>query len=65
MLPSVYADIRGRSVMDWIEEHTSGAFFCRKSGQVKELKGGELNLMSYARQNEIYKDQEIKFFLVQ
>ena len=33
-LPSVYADIRGKSVMDWIEEHTAGATFCTKSDLV-------------------------------
>ena len=40
-LPSVYADIRGKSVMDWIEKHTAGATFCRRSQEVKEVKGGE------------------------
>ena len=46
-LPSVYADIRGESVKDWIDEQTAGAFFCRKSGQVKEVKEGESNLINF------------------
>ena len=41
-LPSVFADVRGKSVMDWIEKHTAGATFCRRSQEVKEVKGGEL-----------------------
>ena len=40
-LPSVYADVRGKSVMDWIEKNTAGATFCRRSQEVKEVKGGE------------------------
>ena len=40
-LPSVYADIRGKSVMNWIEKHTAGATFCRRSEQVQEVKGGK------------------------
>ena len=27
--------------MDWIEKHTAGASFCRKSEEVKEVNGGE------------------------
>ena len=46
-MPSVYADIRGESVKDWIDEQTAGAFFCRKSGQVKEVKEGESNLINF------------------
>ena len=33
-LPSVYADIREKSVMDWIEEQTAGSTFCTKSGLI-------------------------------
>ena len=40
-LPSVYADVRGRSMMDWIKDQTAGAFFCRKSSQVNVVKRGE------------------------
>ena len=40
-LPSVFADIRGDSIKGWIEEHTAGAGFCRRSQEVKEVKGGE------------------------
>ena len=40
-LPSVYADIRGKSVMNWIKKHTAGATFCRRSDQEKEVKGGK------------------------
>ena len=48
-LPSVFADVRGKSVMDWIEKHTAGATFCRRSQEVKEVKGGEslLDLTSF------------------
>ena len=40
-LPTVFADVRGRSVMDWIEKHTAGATFCRRSEEAKEVKGGD------------------------
>ena len=40
-LPSVYADIRGKSVMDFIEKHTAGATFCPRSELVKEVQGGK------------------------
>ena len=41
-LPSVYADVRGKLVVDWIKEQTAGATFCRRSDQVKEVKGGKM-----------------------
>ena len=41
-LPSIYADIRGELAMDWIKELTAGATFCRRSDQVKEVKGGKM-----------------------
>ena len=40
-MPSVYADVRGKSVMDWIEKHTAEAIYCRRSEEVKEVKGGD------------------------
>ena len=43
-MPSVFADVRGKSVRDWIDDHTAGATFCRKSEE-DELQGGELNLL--------------------
>ena len=41
-LPSVYADVRGKLVVDWIKEQTAGATFCRRSDQVMEVKGGKM-----------------------
>ena len=41
-LPSIYADTRGELAMDWIKEETAGATFCRRSDQVKEVKGGKM-----------------------
>ena len=41
-LPSIYADTRGELAMDWIKEQTTGATFCRRSDQVKEVKGGKI-----------------------
>ena len=41
-LPSIYADTRGELAMDWIKELTAGATFCRRSDQVKEVKGGKM-----------------------
>ena len=41
-LPSVYADVRGKLVVDWIKEQTAGATFCRRSDQVKEVEGGKM-----------------------
>ena len=41
-LPSIYADLRGESAVDWIEKETAGATFCRRSDQVKEVKGGKM-----------------------
>ena len=41
-LPSVFADIRGQSVMGWIEDQITGATFCRRSDQVHEVKGGKM-----------------------
>ena len=41
-LPSIYADVRGDSAVDWIEKETAGATFCRRSDQVKEVKGGKM-----------------------
>ena len=43
-LPSVFADVRGKSVRDFIEKHTAGATFCRRSQEVKEVKGGKLSV---------------------
>ena len=40
-MPSVYADVRGKFVMDWIEKHTAGATFCRRSEEVREVEGGK------------------------
>ena len=37
MLPAVFADVRGKSVMDFIEKQTIGATFCRRSDQVQEV----------------------------
>ena len=41
-LPSVYADLRGELAVDWIKRETAGATFCRRSDQVKEVKGGKI-----------------------
>ena len=41
-LPSIYADTRGELAMDWIKKQTAGATFCRRSDQVKEVKGGKM-----------------------
>ena len=41
-LPSIYADARGEIAMDWIKELIAGATFCRRSDQVKEVKGGKM-----------------------
>ena len=41
-LPSIYADARGELAMDWIKEQTAEATFCRRSDQVKEVKGGKM-----------------------
>ena len=41
-LPSIYADLRGELAVDWIEKETAGATFCRRSDQVKEVKGGKM-----------------------
>ena len=40
-MPSVYADVRGKSVKNWTEKHTAGATFCRRSEKVKEVEGGK------------------------
>ena len=40
-LPSVFADVRGKKVMDFIETQTAGATFCRRSDKVQEVKGGK------------------------
>ena len=44
-LPSIYADTRGELAMDWIKELTAGATFCRRSDQVKEVKGGKMYMV--------------------
>ena len=41
-LPSVYADVRGKFVTDWIETLTAGATFCRRSDQEEEKGRSEL-----------------------
>ena len=41
-LPSIYADLRGELAVDWIEKETAGATFCRRSDQVKEVRGGKM-----------------------
>ena len=38
----MFADVRGSGTVDWIEEHTAGATFCRRSDLVKEVKGGKV-----------------------
>ena len=38
-MPTVFANILGKSVIDWIEDHTAGATFCRKFEEVKVYKG--------------------------
>ena len=40
-MPRVYADVRGKSVKNWIEKHTAGATFCRRSEEVREVEGGK------------------------
>ena len=45
-LPSIYADARGELAMDCIKEQTARATFCRRSDQVKEVKGGKMWLIA-------------------
>ena len=45
-LPSVFADVRGKSVMDWIERHTAGAAFCRRAEVREEEQEGKLLVLN-------------------
>ena len=38
----MFADLRARRTVDWIEENIEGATLCKRSDVVKEVKGGKL-----------------------
>ena len=47
-LPSVYADLRGKSAVDWIERNTAEASFCSRSDKVKKAKEGRRRLIKWS-----------------
>ena len=36
----MFADLRGRRTVNWIEKQTAGATFCRRSNLTKKVEGG-------------------------
>ena len=48
----MFADLRAKKTLDWISKNTAGATFCKRSDEVKDVKGGKVLLYFIARNRD-------------